>query len=136
CVAGAVLAGCGGSGAGSASDAAARPPDLAMEVCSSDGMPVALAAHYGVKVTLNVNVKVPSNCSGDACLYDMDAISELLMLQHVVQVGQMVTTASRPCHFKIPVVTLKSQKDTPTKLDASDALVRTVKVAPSVSMLD
>lgn len=129
----ACAAGCGTSTT-SGSDMGTGGADMT-QVCASDNMPVALAKHYGVKVSLNVNVKVPSDCMGDSCILDKDAASQLLMLADITQTGAGLTMTAHPCHIVIPPVALKGQP-MPTVLTASDMLAQAVKPVTVMAMLD
>src|SRR5690348_6001562 len=95
------LAGCGG---GTMTGDGGNTPDLSMggsETCTTDSMPVALAKHYGVRGTLNVNVKVTADCMGDGCIFNQDTTSTILLLADVTQNGQSATVTARPCSIKI-----------------------------------
>ncbi len=104
------------------------PPDMALpaDVCVSDQAPVKLGQHFGIRATLNVNVKVPAECTGDSCILDKDAQASLLMLAEIAQSGSNAKIVVRPCHIQIPPLALKGQPMA-TQLTAADALVQTVK---------
>src|SRR4051794_11509739 len=74
-----LVAGCSGTSGGTGGS-----PDMAIAptTCVTDGQPIALATHYGVKVSLNVHVQVPANCTpGDgSCILETDTASKLLLL--------------------------------------------------------
>jgi hypothetical protein len=126
------VAGCGGGGG---MDMGSKTPDMGtgMETCMTDNMPVALSAHYGVKATLNVNIKVPSDCT-DACIFDGDSKSSLLLLADMTQNGNNAMVSVTPCQIKIPPVALKGQP-MPVTLTAPDALVQSVKAVMSTATL-
>ncbi len=129
------LAGCGGGDGGGAADmATAHDMAPVVETCMPDNMAVALAAHYGVRGTLNVNVKVPSDCMADSCIFDKDTTASILILADVTQSGQSSTVTAHPCQITIPKVALKGQP-MPTQLTASDALVQSVKPVTSMATL-
>ena len=132
-----LLAACGGSSATNDMTIAA-PPDLAMvATCTSDGQPVALAAHYGIQAKLNVNVKVPAGCTSDACLLDKDAKAGILLLADITQNGTSATVSARPCTIDIPPVALNGKpQPPPTQLTASDTLVQSVSAVMATSTLD
>lgn len=116
-------------------DMAPPAPDLAQPACQSDGKQIHLGKKYGIKVTLNVNVKVPSDCVADSCILDKDTASQMLLLADVVQADAQLTFQAKACRFQVPPVALKNQPQ-PTVLTASDALVQSVQVAPSQTALD
>jgi hypothetical protein len=115
-------------------DMAAADMTPQMETCMTDNMPVALAAHYGVKGTLNVHVDVPAGCMGNACLLSTDAQSSILLLADMTQSGQSSTVNVQACHIQIPPVALKGQP-MPVTLTASDALVQSVPKVMSTATL-
>jgi hypothetical protein len=143
-------AGCGG---GTMMGGDGGSPDLTMqqmqETCMTDNTPVALGAHYGVKGTLNVNIKVPVDCAQDpnckpdatpqmlmmcSCILNKDAQSTIFLLADVTQNGQMSTVTAKPCSIQIPPVSLKGQP-MPTVLSAPDKLIQSVKPVTSSAML-
>jgi hypothetical protein len=124
-----LCAGCGGGSTGGQD--MAQSPDLSgqVETCMTDNMPVALAASYGVRGSLNVNVKVPA----DGSLFDMDAQSQILLLAQMTQAGSSVTVKVQACHIQIPPVALKGQP--PTVLTAADTLVQSVPAVTAMATL-
>ncbi len=130
-----LVAGCGAAGSGAGDMGAGGRDMAAAPKCESDGKQIHLAKKYGIKVTLNVNVKVPSDCAADSCILDKDTASQMLLLADVVQTDAQLTLQSKACRFQVPPVALKNQPQ-PTVLTAPDALVQSVMVAPSMTALD
>ena len=60
-----------------------------------DGKTVALTGRYAVRANLLVNVKVVAGCTGQACIVDNDANSELLLVADLAQIGH--ARRPRPC---------------------------------------
>jgi hypothetical protein len=110
-------------------------PDMGptLETCKTDNMPVKLEAHYGVKGALNVNIKVPSDCT-DACILDKDAVASIYLLADVTQNGQSAMVTATPCKIVIPPVALKGQP-MPTTLTAPDSLVQTITPVSSTAAI-
>jgi hypothetical protein len=88
-----------------------------------------------VRGKLNVNVKVPGDCTGDGCILDQDALSSLLLLADVAQQGSNVTVTAHACSIQIPPVALHGQP-MPTQLSASDMLVQSVAPVTAQATLD
>jgi len=122
-----------GCGSGSSSDMGTDGGST-MQVCMPDSNAVALTGRYAVRANLLVNVKVVAGCTGQACIVDNDANSELLLVADIVQSGTSATATVQPCKIIIPPVALKNQP-MPVELTVSDALVASVLPVSSTATL-
>jgi len=53
--------------------------------CMSDGQNFQLDGKYGVRALLEVNVKLPTGCTGAACIVNQDATAKLILLTDVAR---------------------------------------------------
>lgn len=125
--------GAAGCGNGSKSDMG-TDGGSGMQVCMPDGKSVAISGRYAVRANLLVNVKVVAGCTGQACIVDNDASSELLLLADIVQSGSSATATVQPCKIVVPPVALKGQP-MPVLLTVPDPLVASVAPVSSTATL-
>lgn len=116
-------------------DAGGQPDMNHGETCVSDGLKVALAPHYAIKVKLAVNLRVPAGCAGDTCIFDADAQAGLLLLADVTQTGTSASLVARACQLDIPPVALKGQL-TPTQMYVPDDVMRSVAPVLAAALLE
>jgi hypothetical protein len=128
-----IVAACGDSNSGSRDGGAdMRAAPL---TCVSDNQTFQLAGKYGVRATLEVNVKLPVGCTGASCIVNQDATAKLLLLTEVTQSNNTVSVIASPCRVQVPPIPLKGGNQ-PVILTIPDQLLTSVERVMSTATLD